>query len=600
MKQMARPPTVTWRRKSLTTNPLPLVECTTKNTSSPFSRHNLAPFNAEAFFNFTQQSTSGNTSERVYGFGELENTAATGGCDTNPKAYPVARSDVKIDLDTHKFHVSIPFFYSSLGYGFLMNLPGTGHVTVGQGNVTWSLDAALQIDFWVTTTSASSAINRPNDIYHRYADATGHAPMIKDNTAMFWQSRLRYRNQTEFEQVATQYHKLNVSLGVLVVDFFNQNVDGDFELNPKCYWNVSDMIDTVHNLTGTDVMVSLWPDVKNTSLSYFDMSSEGCLAGGMVDPTSRRCRDFMWSTYVKPNYHDQGVTAYWLDETDIGVGLGQHVTTACGPYSFCGRFWANTWIQTFSDGMVAENETPLVLTRGLWAGAQRYGVVLWSSDIFSTFEELTAQVPEGISASMSGVPWWTTDVGGFGCPTSPYNNTSPYMSELIVRWYQFGSVSSIFRTHGCRAGQATIFPDDSPCITGQGPQGSCGGNEVWSYAPEVQPLLLQYINFRNTELKPYILELAKNVSETGVPTMRPLFFNFPNDPDAIGHDYMFMLGDRLLAAPVTTQGQRNQTVYFPKGPEQWYSYWNHSETYKPGESYVVDAPLEVLPLFSWN
>ena len=165
---------------------------------------------------------------------------------------------------------------------------------------------------------------------------------------------------------------------------------------------------------------------------------------------------------------------------------------SCGPSAYCARMWLIGWMQTFGDGLLAEQETPLLLTRGWWAGAQRFGGVLWSSDIFSTFTELKAQVPEGISASMSGIPWWTTgtahppanaqrlrlcvltisgvcaDIGGFGCPTSPHADNSTYMQELMVRWYQFGAFCPIMRTHGCRAGvspEPTPFPKE--CSVGQ-------------------------------------------------------------------------------------------------------------------------------------
>eukprot|EP00041_Stephanoeca_diplocostata_P022469 m.536299 g.536299 ORF g.536299 m.536299 type:complete len:377 (+) comp22071_c0_seq5:2239-3369(+) len=213
---------------------------------------------------------------------------------------------------------------------------------------------------------------------------------------------------------------------------------------------------------------------------------------------------------------------------------------------------------------------PSAMVRSVWAGAARLGVVLWSSDIFSTFEELTAQVKIGVGATISGIPWWTTDVGGFGCPVSPYNNTSPYMQELIVRWYQFGVVSPVFRTHGCRAGAAEVLPASSPCMHAQGmkpqgPQGSCGFNEVWSYGPAVEPVLTALVRFRNDVLAPYILALSRNVSLYGVPTMRPLWYDFPRDDAATDSacDDQFMLGPLYMAAPVTTHGARSRSVYFP-------------------------------------
>jgi len=133
-----------------------------------------------------------------------------------------------------------------------------------------------------------------------------------------------------------------------------------------------------------------------------------------------------------------------------------------------------------------------VLTRGVWAGGARHGVVLWSSDIESTFEELTVQVPQGVHASMSGIPFWTTDVGGYGCGISaPLSST--YMQELIVRWYQFGTFCPVFRTHGCRHGHSDDLPPSSPCVH---ESMSCGPNEIWSYGPETQVMLEKYVRLR--------------------------------------------------------------------------------------------------------
>ena len=186
--------------------------------------------------------------------------------------------------------------------------------------------------------------------------------------------------------MATRYGDLGVELGFFVIDFFNQKVNGDFKMNPECYPNVSALVDAVSQHTGAHTMVSLWPNVEQNSISYPVMSGHGCIARGFVDPTSQSCRDLMWNTYIKPNYVDQGVKSFWLDETDF-----MKDDLHCGPQSFCGRWWLNTWLQTFADGLRSEGITPVLLTRGYWLGAQRHGAVLWSSDIMSSFSELKAQ-----------------------------------------------------------------------------------------------------------------------------------------------------------------------------------------------------------------
>jgi len=307
------------------------------------------------------------------------------------------------------------------------------------------------------------------------------------------------------------------------------------------------------------------------------------------------CRELIWSTMLKPRYYDQGVDAYWLDETDgegTGIGDGDHgYDTAYGPAKAYSQLWVNSWLQTFAEPVAEQGHPPLLLTRGVWAGGQRHGAVLWSSDIWSSFEQLASQVPQGVHASLSGIPWWTTDVGGYGCGYAQPND-SPYMRELIVRWYELGLFSPIFRTHGCRNGPSE--PDADPCHPGQG---SCGENEVWSYGPEVQPLLEAMVRARQAVLLPYIRELAANVTERGVPTMRPLWWEF-DDTAVLDIDDQYLLGPRLLVAPVTAQNATSRPVVFPAGAT-WTSFWDAAASYSGGQTLIVDAPLGT-PLAYWR
>lgn len=147
---------------------------------------------------------------------------------------------------------------------------------------------------------------------------------------------------------------------------------------------------------------------------------------------------------LKPRYYDQGVSAFWLDETDAegtgGQGDGNHgYDTSYGPAAFASNYWVNDWISMFTDSIASESQgstLPLVLTRGVWAGGQRHGVVLWSSDVESTFEELSAQINLGVHAGLSGIPWWTSDVGGYGCGDQSKGRSMEYVQELMIRWYQ--------------------------------------------------------------------------------------------------------------------------------------------------------------------
>ena len=264
--------------------------------------------------------------------------------------------------------------------------------------------------------------------------------------------------------------------------------------------------------------------------------------------------------------------------------------TSFGPSAAFSMLWVGSWLSTFSRPIALLGEAPLVLTRGVWAGGARFGVVLWSSDIQSSFEQLASMVPQGVHASLSGIPWWTTDVGGYGCSFKMPNNSS-YMQELIVRWYQFGLFSPVFRTHGCREGDSE--PNVEPCVN---ISGSCGPNEVWSYGAETQVYLSAMIKYRAEVLKPYIAELARNVSAEGVPTVRPLWWEFPADPASYDVDDEYLLGPRYLVAPVTVQNATSRSVVFPAGAS-WQSVWDASTVEAGGQTKVVQAPLGIIPVY---
>jgi alpha-D-xyloside xylohydrolase len=555
-----------------------------------------------AFFAGLVNVSAGNAGERIFGLGQGEWTrdgSCPNGAQNGSVIVPLQRNGATVNLQQRKFHVTIPFVYSTAGYGFLFNMPGFGAVSVGAygvGGASWTASAALGLDFWVTTTFLPAGDESPAPVYKQYADATGHAPPLREHALRFWQSRNRYKSTAITSVVAAQYQALGLAdyLGVLVVDYENQAVDGDFNPNPNCYPSVAALAAAVAAATNSTTMISFWPEVKRNATTYALLSAAGCLAssdlgGFAVDATIPSCRDLIWGSFLKPNYYDQGVSSYWLDETD-GDGEGGF-NTSFGIAAAYTNLWVGGWITTFSQPVSYLGDvTPLVLTRGVWAGGQRHGIVLWSSDIDSTFEQLASMVPQGVHASMSGIPWWTTDVGGYGCGTL-HANESPYMQELITRWYQFGLFCPVFRTHGCRQGPAE--PDVPPCVD---VNSSCGPNELWSYGNATQAVLETYVRFRTDVLLPYLRELDANVSAAGVPTMRPLWYEFPADPASYGVDDQYLLGPGILVAPVTSQGATERSVVFPAGAA-WSSVWNTSDVIQGGQTLVVQAPMTVIPAY---
>ena len=233
----------------------------------------------------------------------------------------------------------------------------------------------------------------------------------------------------------------------------------------------------------------------------------------------------------------------------------------------------------FYDGMRAEGETDIInLCRCAWAGSQRYGAAVWSGDIDSRFEELRIQVRAGLNMGLSGIPWWTTDSGGF----FHGNPDDPKFRELLVRWFQYGAFCPLFRLHGFRIPNTRV-----PTLQG-------GPNEVWSYGEEVYGILKEFL-FLRERLRPYIMEQMRTASANGAPPMRPLFFDFPRDAASYQVEDQFMFGPDLLVAPVTFEGARGRKVYLPTGIS-WKDAWT-GKVYPGGQTIHADAPLEKIPLF---
>jgi alpha-D-xyloside xylohydrolase len=235
--------------------------------------------------------------------------------------------------------------------------------------------------------------------------------------------------------------------------------------------------------------------------------------------------------------------------------------------------------RAFFEGMRAEGEEEILsLCRSAWAGSQRYGALVWSGDIDSTFEDLRRQIPAGLNIGLAGIPWWTTDIGGF----KEGNVNSPSFRELLVRWFQFGVFSPVFRLHGVR----------QP-VSGQGAEQTGAPNEVWSFGDSNYEILRHFL-FLRERLRPYVMAQMKVAHESGLPPMRPLFVNFPADETAWEVEDQFLFGDDILVAPVIKEGAREREVYLPPGAT-WRDAWTGAEA---GPGWITaPAPLEIIPAY---
>jgi alpha-D-xyloside xylohydrolase len=511
--------------------------------------------------------------ERIYGLGQR----------THGK---LDQKGLVLDLVQRNAEVSVPFLLSSRGYGFLWNLPAVGRVELAGNGTRWVADSARQIDYWITTGDS------PTAILGHYADATGHAPMLPQWASGFWQCKLRYRTQEELLSVAREHHARGLPLAVIVADFFHWPHLGDWRFDETEWPDPEAMIGELEAM-GTKLMVSIWPTVSPLSENYPALRDNGLLVGAeqglavhapwkdkgfavempvaLYDPTNPEARRFLWET-VKRNYYDKGVRAWWLDadEPEIQPGHPHNLRFHAGPGSEVVNLYPQAHASAFHEGLLAEGDDEVVLlSRSAWAGSQRYGTAVWSGDISATWDSLRVQVRAGLNLAIAGIPWWTTDIGGFhgGDPDSPEYR------ELMARWFQYGVFCPLFRLHGFRDPRGEFGPE----MTG-------GPNEVWSYGPEALASITESLRMRE-RLRPYVMEQMRVAHESGVPPMRPLFVDFPRDEHAWEVDDQFLLGPDLLVAPVLHPGSRSRSVYLPTS-----STWTDAAT---GERHLRGGTIEV-------
>lgn len=501
-----------------------------------------------------------------------------------------------LDLCQQNTKSTIPFVMSSRGYGFIWNNPAIGRVEFGTSGTRWVAESARQMDYLVI------AGDTPGEIEHRYCEVTGYAPEFPEWATGLWQSKLRYETQDELMEVAREYKRRGITPSIIVCDYFHWPQQGEWKFDKK-YWPEPEKMVKELNEMGIRLLVSIWPTVDPRSENYIEMRDQNMLIrsergpGTLMycrgpetyyDPTNPEARKFVWNK-AKENYYNLGIRNFWLDEAEPEIT----------PYDYDNlRYWIGNgmevsslypfyYAKTFYDGQKEEGQDEIVnLIRCAFLGSQRFGTVLWSGDICSDFDSLRRQIKTGLHVAISGIPWWTTDIGGFhgGDP-----NSEEYR-ECLIRWFQFGAFCPVFRMHGFR------FKPDRPVVSPMSMDTFCysgGPNEIWSYGEEAYEILKKYVDIRES-LRPYIYQNLKKASEDGTPIMRPLFYDYPDEANyEIFDQYMF--GPDLMVCPVYELNRRERKVYLPKGTE-----WIDSQSrqiYEGGQWIKVLAPLESIPIF---
>jgi alpha-D-xyloside xylohydrolase len=483
-----------------------------------------------------------------------------------------------LELTHRNSQISIPFLVSSRGYGLLWHNPGMGRVELGRTQTRWVADASRLIDYVVMTGDGYAGV------MERYADLTGHAPVLPKWAAGFWQCKLRYKTQDELLAVAREHKRRGLPMSVIVIDYIHWTKMGEWKFDPACWPNPSAMVRELESL-GIKVMVSVWPTVNPDSENYAELERHNLLVR-----TERGMNTFIRFTDTNARHTVishllDSIKIFWLDAIEPEMVAYDHdnVRYHAGNGLEVGCIYPMMQQQAFYEGMKSAGEREIItLGRAGFAGSQRYGAAIWSGDIHSTWEDLQQQVRAGLNIGLSGIPWWTTDIGGF----FGGEIATPYFQELIVRWFQYGVFCPLFRLHGWR-NSSLAHPETSDPTRG-------GPNEVWSFGERVYGIISKLL-FLRERLRPYIMQQMKLASTKGTPPMRPLFFDFAGDKKCADVDDQFMFGPDLLVAPILNSGVAKRKVYLPAGAT-WTDAWT-GKKFKGGQTIVAAAPLEKIPLY---
>lgn len=503
-----------------------------------------------------------------------------------------------LELAHRNSQASVPFVLSNRGYGFFWHNPAVGKVVFGKNQTQWYANNTDQMDYWIT------AGDTPAEIETAYAKATGTVPMMPEYGMGFWQCKLRYWNQEQLLKTAREYHARKIPVDVIVVDFYHWPKCGDFRFDEADFPDPKAMVEELRSY-GMELMVSIWPQINLTSENYEEMRRKGYLVknergveiamrfegeNSFYDATNKNARDYIWKL-CKKNYYDYGIKVFWLDEAEpeFSVYDFDNYRYHMGPVTKVGNIYPQLYAKTFYDGqMEAGMESAVNLLRCAWAGSQRYGALVWSGDIHSDWETFRSQLCAGLNMGIAGIPWWTTDIGGF----SGGNPSDPAFQQLLVRWFQWGTFCPVMRLHGDRVPHTPLKHSDGSPTMGTG-----ADNEIWSFGDSHTPILEKYIHFRET-MRPYIRSLMKQAHETGAPIIRPMFYEFPEDEPCWDLQDQYMFGSDLLIAPIVHENAYERVVYLPKGAV-WNLIYDGTE-YQGGSLVTVPAEIGQIPVFLRN
>lgn len=508
--------------------------------------------------------------EHFYGLGQHQNGVLN-------------QRSLEMELSQDNTNISIPFFLSSKGYGILWN-----NASATRWNNRFQPVLEIQSSFARSIDYFFIAGPQFDRMIAGYRKLTGAAPLFPLWAYGYWQSKLGYTSQAEMLSVAAKYRELRIPIDNIVLDAGYETAMGSRIFN-KYFPDPKSMVQTLHD-EHMHMMASVWPFFQPGSQTFEEFDQHKCFVDEAKDvfpayyPGSRlydayneQARKLYWGQ-IKKSLFDIGVDAFWMDSTEPGdlyaeehgsILSGATITEEEGASVENAYPFMTT--KAIYDGQrsATDKQRVFILTRSGFLGMQRNAATAWSGDIATNFDTLRREIPAGLNYAMSGLPYWTTDVGGFlGGDTN-----DPGYRELFVRWFQYGAFCPIFRVHGTRTNNQ---------------------NELWSYGKQAQDILTLYDRLHYRML-PYSYTLAARTTFESYTPMRALAFDFLQDSHSLNIDDEFMLGPSVLVAPVTEAGATQRSVYLPAST-RWYDFWTGVRI-DGGARVNRRTPLSIMPIY---
>lgn len=523
--------------------------------------------------------------EALYGLGQYQNGVM------NYRGDSVSLLQANMDVVN-------PFLISTAGYGILWDNYSATRFKDSSDGFSFASEVADASDYYFM------AGKDMDSVMAEYRSLTGDVPMFGKWVFGFWQSKERYKSFAELEGVVKEYRKRGIPL---------DNIVQDWEYwGEKPYWNrlafdsknfdkPEEVIARLHDEMNVHFMLSVWLGFGPKTEVYHELDLIGALfdektwAGYKIfDAYNPAARDIVWR-YMKEGLYDKGVDAWWADATEPSFRDGftqekQTERTKSAGKTHLGSF--HRYLNTYSLVMLKDWYTRLrnesadkrvfIFTRSAFASQQRYGTAIWSGDVSASWQNMHKQLTAGLNLSMSGIPYWTSDTGGFFVTERdaqyPDGLKSDEYKELYSRWFQFGAFTPIFRAHG------TNVP-----------------REIWQFGQPGTPYYdnqLKYISLRY-RLLPYIYSLSYKVTTEGYTMMRGLAMDFASDRRTYDIDNAYMFGPSLLVRPVFSPMKEETEVvtYLPEHEgKMWFDFWT-GEVIKAGTKHTQPSRLDVLPLY---